>query len=263
MSAGHFAGAARSAGRGFGGPGAGVAFAHNGQSFSAFRRSAPYGALYPSFFDPSFFGGLLPDDMSNQLYAAGYPVASPVPLGLLQAMASAMPAPADHEPVSPPQQALLIELQGGRYVRVNESQSEGFAGLLGSVADSAPSHAASPHAVPSQNDRAAKPPRSRSTPSASAISATNQPPELAAPPAPARDLPPAILVFRDGSHQEVRDYTIADGVLYARGDFYNDGYWNKKIELSNLNLPETLQENANRSVKFVLPSSPNEVITRP
>jgi hypothetical protein len=80
---------------------------------------------------------------------------------------------------------------------------------------------------------------------------------------PSHDLPPAILIFRDGHSEEVRDYTIADGVLYARGDFYTDGYWNKKIDLSVLNLSQTLQTNAARSVRFVLPSSPNEVITRP
>jgi hypothetical protein len=70
-------------------------------------------------------------------------------------------------------------------------------------------------------------------------------------------------MFRDGHSEEVRDYTIADGVLYARGDYYTDGYWNKKIDLAALNLPQTREANADRSVKFVLPSSPNEVITRP
>jgi hypothetical protein len=82
-------------------------------------------------------------------------------------------------------------------------------------------------------------------------------------PARSRELPPATLIFRDGHSEEVRDYTIADGILYARGDYYADGYWNKKIGLASLNIPETLQANATRNVKFVLPSSPNEVITRP
>ena len=68
------------------------------------------------------------------------------------------------------------------------------------------------------------------------------------------------LVFRDGHSEEVHDYTIADGILYTRGDFYTDGYWNKKIELSALDIPQTLAANAARDVKFVLPSSPNEVI---
>lgn len=84
----------------------------------------------------------------------------------------------------------------------------------------------------------------------------------AAPPA-ARELPAAILIFRDGHSEEVHDYTIADGSLYARGDYYTDGYWNKKIDLSALNLTATIQTNSTRNVKFVVPSSPNEVITRP
>jgi hypothetical protein len=85
---------------------------------------------------------------------------------------------------------------------------------------------------------------------------------IAAAPA-ALALPATILIFRDGHSEEVRDYTIADGSLYVRGDFYTDGYWNKKIDLSALNLAATMQTNATRNVKFVIPSSPNEVITRP
>ena len=57
-----------------------------------------------------------------------------------------------------------------------------------------------------------------------------------APATAATTLPPALLVFRDGHTEEVRDYTIADGILYARGDYYTDGYWNKKIALSTLNV---------------------------
>ena len=85
----------------------------------------------------------------------------------------------------------------------------------------------------------------------------------AGPAAAARVLPAAILIFRDGRSQEVHDYTIADGFLYARGDFYTDGYWNKKIDLAALDLAATMQTNSARNVKFVIPSSPNEVITRP
>lgn len=79
----------------------------------------------------------------------------------------------------------------------------------------------------------------------------------------ARELPPVMLLFRDGHQEDIRDYTIADGVIYARGNFYRDGYWNKKIELSALDLPRTVKSNEARGVRFVLPTSPNEVITRP
>jgi hypothetical protein len=84
---------------------------------------------------------------------------------------------------------------------------------------------------------------------------------IAAAPA-ALALPATILIFRDGHSEEVRDYTIADGFLYICGDFYTDGYWNKRISLASLDLSQTSQANARRNVNFVLPLSPNEVIAR-
>jgi hypothetical protein len=73
----------------------------------------------------------------------------------------------------------------------------------------------------------------------------------------------AVLVFRDGRSEEVTDYTIADGILYARGNYYTDGSWNRKIEVSSLNLPETIRANHSRGVKFQLPAFSNEVIVGP
>jgi hypothetical protein len=84
-----------------------------------------------------------------------------------------------------------------------------------------------------------------------------------APASTAPNPPPAILIFRDGHTEEVRDYAIADGTLYARGNYYTDGYWNKRIELSALDLSQTLQANTARKTNFFLPTSPNQVITRP
>jgi hypothetical protein len=87
---------------------------------------------------------------------------------------------------------------------------------------------------------------------------------LDAAPAPsAPERAPAVLVFRDGHREEVTEYTIADGVLYARGNYYRDGSWNKRIELSSLDLHETIQSNQSRGVGFQLPNSPNEVIVGP
>ena len=123
-------------------------------------------------------------------------------------------------------QPLMIELQGDRYVRVSSAAVDGEAVPLRPTAESALA-----------NPAVAKP--------------------------SARDLPSAVLVFRDGHSEEVHDYTIADGFLYARGNYYTDGYWDKKIDLSTLDVAETVKTNAMRNVKFVLPSSPNEVITRP
>jgi hypothetical protein len=195
---------------------------------SRFHRPFPYTSLPFPFFGDSFN----PDD----IYSTGYPVASQPPVILLQA-ARAMAGSVDYlgrpdndnDRESPSSQPLVIELQNGRYVRVNSTAANG----------EALSFAPDRH-HPEQN-----------------------PPPMIAAASPAPDLPPALLVFRDGHSEEVRDYTIADGILYARGDYYTDGYWNKKIELSTLNLTQTLEANTTRSVKFILPTSPNEVITRP
>jgi hypothetical protein len=140
----------------------------------------------------------------------------------------------------PPSQPLLIELQGGRYVRVTGENLTGENTSASGLAYQAPTAAAA---------------RSNS-----AKLDSNRPP---AHEVTARVLAPVVLVFRDGHSEEVRDYTIADGAIYARGDYYSDGYWNKTIELSTLNLPETVKSNQERGVRFVLPSAPNEVITRP
>jgi hypothetical protein len=217
---------------------------------SRFHRSFPYTSLPFPFFDDSFN----PDD----IYSTGYPVASQPPAILLQA-ARAFAGPAnymgrideDNSRELASAQPLVIELQNGRYVRVNSTPSNGEALPL----TLAPDRALSEQPQPSKSTRSHSAPRATSN-------VTPQPPTIAAASLP-HDLPPALLLFRDGHSEEVRDYTIADGILYARGDYYTDGYWNKKIALSTLNVSQTLAANAARNVKFVLPSSPNEVITRP
>ena len=75
--------------------------------------------------------------------------------------------------------------------------------------------------------------------------------------------PTAILIFRDGHRQQVSAYTIVGGILYASSDFATTGYWNQKIELSTLNLPETIAANKEGGHKFQIPSAPNEVIVGP
>jgi hypothetical protein len=77
------------------------------------------------------------------------------------------------------------------------------------------------------------------------------------------ELPPAVLVYRDGHREQVLDYVIARGSLYARGNYWQDGYWSKNIQLAALDIPATMKANQDSGVKFVLPSSPNEVVTRP
>lgn len=74
---------------------------------------------------------------------------------------------------------------------------------------------------------------------------------------------PAILVFRDGHREEISDYTIAQGILYDQGSYSTHGIWNRKIELSSLNLSETVNSNLARGIRFQVPHAPNEVIVGP
>src|ERR1051326_6234487 len=74
---------------------------------------------------------------------------------------------------------------------------------------------------------------------------------------------PATLIFRDGHREQVREYTVVDGAIYAHGDYWTDGYWNKKILLSSLDVPATLSANQGTGANFELPSAPNIVIVHP
>jgi hypothetical protein len=223
------------------------AFARNRHPASRSHRSSPLTPLLSPFFGDSFN----PDDFS------GDPAAPQVPPFLLQATralsgAAVLPGQPDNTREPSSSQPLLIELQGDRYVRVSSAAIDGEALPLSLASGNIHPN----NAQPSKSTRTqfANPrthnPAATSTPLITAAS-------------PTRDLPSAVLVFRDGHNEEVHDYTIADGFLYARGDYYTDGYWNKKINLANLDVTQTLQANNERSVKFVLPSSPNEVVTRP
>jgi hypothetical protein len=166
---------------------------------------------------PLFLGApyLYPDDFSSVVET---PAPAPPQIVILQG------PPAVEPPKEPKPQALLIEWQGDRYVRIGSSEQ------------AQESHTSVDHAATMQ----AAPPIGQSA-----------------------NLPPAVLVYRDGRREEVRDYTIVDGALYAAGDYWVDGYWNKKIQLSALDVPATVKASMEQGVKFTLPTSPNEVIVRP
>lgn len=231
-------------------PNGSFAFGHRGHP-AGFRRSSPLTSLlFPTFGD-----SLNPDDS----YSTGGPAGPESPEFLLQLVramggtgADAMVSGRSNTTREPSlNQPLMIELQGDRYVKVSTTAVDGEALPL----------TLAPNSVHPNNAQPAKSTRGHSIGLVTSNSAAAQGPMIAAA-SPAPSLPAAVLVFRDGHSEEVRDYTIADGSLYARGDYYRDGYWNKKIDLSTLNLAQTLQANADRNVKFVLPSSPNEVIAR-
>ena len=71
------------------------------------------------------------------------------------------------------------------------------------------------------------------------------------------------LHFRDGHQEEVSNYTIIGGVLYASADYANAGAWVRKVDLTALNLPETIDSNQSRGVPFRIPQASNEVIVGP
>jgi hypothetical protein len=128
------------------------------------------------------------------------------------------------EPASPPSQPLMIELQGDRYVQISGDQ---------------PSH--------SELVDSSVPNRLIRTNPLTSSGASS----------------PVVLIFRDGHHAQVTAYTITGGTLYASSDFATTGSWNQKIELSTLNMPETIAANSNHPHPFRIPSSPNEVIVGP
>lgn len=132
-------------------------------------------------------------------------------------------------PPAPPPQPLMIELQGDRYVRVASSDDSGMRMIASDLTEANFSNA----------------------------------PSVTAKPSAQRELDPVVLIFRDGHRENIFDYTIADGTLYAQADFHVDGSWSKQIALSSLNLPDTIEANQSRGVPFRLPSAPNEIIIRP
>ena len=137
----------------------------------------------------------------------------------------APPTAASADPPPVPAQPLMIELQGDRYVQVSGDRSS-----RAQMIDRVPDSQSTRLVVPSHAQQSAS---------------------------------PAVLVFRDGHREEVSAYTIADGVLYAAADYATTGAWNRKVELSSLNVPETIATNSSHGLRFQLPSAPNEVIVGP
>ena len=78
-----------------------------------------------------------------------------------------------------------------------------------------------------------------------------------------KELPPTVIVYRDGHREELSSYSIIGATLYAKSDYLATGTWTRKILLADLDLPNTLKQNQQRGVKFDLPTGPNEVVLRP
>jgi len=135
---------------------------------------------------------------------------------------------------------LLIEWQGDRYVR--------FGGTEETAERGTSTHP--DYAEPTTTKAPTKPPTKPATSATQKERGESQ----------AGELPPAVLVFRDGHREEIPDYAIADGVIYVRGNNWQNGYWTKRIPLSALDAAATVQANQQRGVRFMLPSAPNVVI---
>jgi len=157
----------------------------------------------------------------------GYPVAPAAPEGATPQVVVIQPPPAVDAPI-PKTPPLLIELQGGRYVR------------YGGAAQSAEREAPAPASTAAE---------------AGGKSASNS---------EEYDLPPTVLVYRDGHREEVADYAIVGRVMYAHRTSDGQGeYGLNNIQLSALDIPATMRANRQNGVSFVLPSGPNQVVTRP
>ena len=134
-------------------------------------------------------------------------------------------------PPERPIHPLLLERQGDQWVQV-----------VGYSQSPAPAQPAPPETVEATHPRAGTPSRN----------------EAAEP-----ELPPAVLVFRDGHKEEVKKYTIIGKTLYASANYWTSGSWKRTIEIANLDVPATLKLNQERGSKFSLPSGPEEVVIRP
>jgi hypothetical protein len=139
--------------------------------------------------------------------------------------------PASPEPPAKPIEPLVLEERGGEWVRVP----------IGSQV--------SVSQQPVQGNSA----QARGLRSVSAEEGASQPPV---------ELPPAVLVFRDGHQEEVRDYMIQGNILYTNADYWSTGSWTRKIPLADLDVPASLKLNAERGAKFNLPRGPNQVVVR-
>jgi hypothetical protein len=203
----------------------------------AMGRGGPAGGDQDHFHQGRAFGRgavLLPyaDFYSDSNYYTG---AIPQQQPQIIVVQSATPAPVAEPPA--PRESLLIELQGDRFVRTTMSAGA-RAGSQAAPADSEKS------VVPSSEAG-----QSRSKPNNASE--------------PVRELLPAVLVFHDGRKEEVSEYTIMNGTIYSKADYWTTGSWTRKVAIADLDVPATLKLNQERGSKFMLPASPNEVVVRP
>jgi hypothetical protein len=161
--------------------------------------------------------------------------------GIVEAPAEPMIAPRGASAPAPaaeatrPAESLVMELRGDRWVRLTSYGPMEIAGQYDE----------------SQAGRAS------GLASATASTATSSQTPIV------KELPPAVLVFRDGHQEEATKYTIVGKTIYVKSDYWSSGSWTRKIAIADLDLAATLKTNQKRGARFSLPSRPSEVIFRP
>jgi len=141
-------------------------------------------------------------------------------------------------------ESLVMELRGDHWVRLTPYGAQALA-EQGDVAQ------AGAQGGPLVAPRAGVP--SRRSGDAS-VASTAQPPS---------ELPPAVLVFRDGHQLEAAKYTIIGKTISIKTDYWTSGSWTRSVQIAELDLPATLKANQERGANFSLPSRPSEVVIRP
>jgi len=193
-------------------------------------RIAPLRRTHGSFAASGYASGFYPDYYPDYDSAPGISEVS-APEIVEQAAASASPAP-----MRTPAEPLVVELQGDHWVRITSYGQPQIAGQF-----------SQPEPIRASNQPPAKSP---------AIPRRTQAAE------PPTELPPAVLVFRDGHKEEIGNYMIMDATIYTTADYWSSGSWTRKVQIVDLDVPATMKLNQERGAKFSLPSGPSEVMIR-
>jgi len=147
------------------------------------------------------------------------------------------PPPATAAPVPKPPESVVLELQGDHWVRITNYGQSQTGGQSGQPDREGASNL--PFVVPPVT--------------------TRQIQEVQ----PASELPPAVLVFRDGHREQIEKYLIMGTTIYTSADYWSSGTWTRKVQIVELDVPATIKLNQERGAKFSLPSRPSEVMIRP
>jgi len=194
---------------------------------------------------------LLPYPYFYSTYANETEEAAPPPVIVVPATA---PASAPALP-DLPREPLLIEWQGDHFERMTPFQKALASGPSARGSSDKSDVRSSASSAPSSSAPGSSP--------RSSLARRSPAPPGKVPAQPQRELPPAVLVFRDGRTEEVSSYIIASGIIYSKADYWTSGTWTREIQIADLDVPATLRLNHQHGLNFMLPTSPNEVVVRP